>query len=592
MTLKGHTAMSITHFINRRLLPTILSALLVVGGPAAARVPGTVVGTAAATKAPAQKKGKISADLAQELTTPGKHKGKWSKQHKGQHVVNAIVTSDASDRDMASLQAEVTALGGTVVVAHPSVKALTIALPAKALKKLAKHPDVVAIAPNRDTASTASNLEVMTGANTAAVRTYSTSTTYTGFDGTGVGIAILDSGVMKAHVSFRNASGVTRVKRNVSMVKAATTNWYDTLGNVMSSPMPGSAALATYEASIAADNDLTQDPFGHGTHVASVAAGRGFYQTPDSTGIAPNADLYDVRVLAADGTGTTSDALEGINWVIYHAREYNIKVMNLSLAASSTDPWDYDPLCHAVRAAAAVGITVVVAGGNYGLNAANQKTFGTIASPANDPTVITVGAVNYKGTNGRADDAVTNFSSRGPTRAFLDMGTWKWYDNIVKPDVVAPGNKILGANATAASATAPTKNKLATDNPQLVAASGLPMTPYAKGLIQLNGTSVAAPAVAGAAAVLLQVNPGLTPPLVKAILQYTAQPLAGASLVEQGAGQINLEGAIRLAQALRTDIASAASAGTLVHGVTGLLAAGKTLPTARSSTVAGTTFNW
>jgi hypothetical protein len=127
--------MSITQFLNRRVLPSLLSALLVIGGPAAARVPGTVVGTAALTKAPAKQKGKIAADLAEELATPGKKKGKWSKHHKGQHVVNAIVTSDAADRDMAALQAQVAALGGTVVVAHPSVKALTIALPARALKK-------------------------------------------------------------------------------------------------------------------------------------------------------------------------------------------------------------------------------------------------------------------------------------------------------------------------------------------------------------------------------------------------------------------------------------------------------------------------
>ena len=73
-------------------------------------------------------------------------------------------------------------------------------------------------------------------------------------------------------------------------------------------------------------------------------------------------------------------------------------------------------------------------------------------------------------------------------------------------------------------------------------------------LMLLSGTSVAAPAVSGAAALLLQANPGLTPPLVKAILQYTAQPLPGANLLQQGTGLLNVEGAVRLAQALRTDL--------------------------------------
>jgi serine protease AprX len=102
----------------------------------------------------------------------------------------------------------------------------------------------------------------------------------------------------------------------------------------------------------------------------------------------------------------------------------------------------------------------------------------------------------------------------------------------------------------------------------------------------LSGTSIAAPAVAGAAAVLLQANPGLTPPLVKAILQYTAQPLPGHNLLQQGAGMLNLEGAVKLAQSLRTDIHSAVQAGTISAGAN-LLALGKTLPTARSSTIGG-----
>jgi serine protease AprX len=80
-----------------------------------------------------------------------------------------------------------------------------------------------------------------------------------------------------------------------------------------------------------------------------------------------------VKVLNDSGTGTLSDTLEGIQWVIYHAKEYNIRVMNLSLAMDSTDSWQDDPLCVAARSAVSVGITVVVAAGNFGKNGAGQR---------------------------------------------------------------------------------------------------------------------------------------------------------------------------------------------------------------------------
>ncbi len=118
----------------------------------------------------------------------------------------------------------------------------------------------------------------------------------------------------------------------------------------------------------------------------------------DSTGIAPNANLYDVKVLDANGIGQLSDVLAAIDWVIYHAKEYNIRVMNLSLAADSTETWQTDPLARAARSAVAAGITVVVAAGNFGQTASGAERFGTISSPGHDPSVITVGSANTKGT--------------------------------------------------------------------------------------------------------------------------------------------------------------------------------------------------
>ena len=108
-----------------------------------------------------------------------------------------------------------------------------------------------------------------------------------------------------------------------------------------------------------------------------------------------------------------------------------------------------DLLARAVRSAVAQGIVVVVAAGNFGLNAAGKETFGTISSPGHEPSVITVGSVNTKGTTGRGDDVVNNFSSRGPTRgSYVDAFGVRRVDNLLKPDLVAPGNKVLGAAAT------------------------------------------------------------------------------------------------------------------------------------------------
>ena len=96
------------------------------------------------------------------------------------------------------------------------------------------------------------------------------------------------------------------------------------------------------------------DPYGHGSHVAAVAAGAGNYQSPESGGIAPGADLYDVRVLDERGIGNMADVLAGIDWTMQRARQANIRVLNLSLGAASTDSFLVDPLARATRSATAM----------------------------------------------------------------------------------------------------------------------------------------------------------------------------------------------------------------------------------------------
>src|SRR5207247_9533164 len=204
------------------------------------------------------------------------------------------------------------------------------------------------------------------------------------------------------------------------------------------------------------------------------------------------------------------------------------------------------PSCGAVRRLVDAGNVVVAAAGNNGKNAEGQKVYGQIHSPGNEPSAITVGAANSYGTNQRSDDVITSYSSRGPTRsAWTDKWGVKHYGNSIKPDLVAPGNKLIGAEAV--------NNYLVTQNPFLDAG----VSPVdARKMMFMSGTSMAAPVVAGAAALLLQANPTLTPNLIRVLLMYTAQPLARFNMLEQGAGEINIEGAVHIAHLIRTDLNS------------------------------------
>ncbi|MGH9822642.1 MAG: S8 family serine peptidase, partial [Blastocatellia bacterium] len=462
-----------------------------------------------------------------------------------------------------SLISAVTQQGGLIIRQFNSINGVLLDMPKTSLLNVAALPDVDRVSADHLVKSSSSHLEAATGAD--LLRSYQPHPgTFDGLDGSKIGIAILDSGIMTAHQDFADFHGSSRVTAGIDIVSS----------NLLLSQFEKQKGIPrpflTGEA----------DDYGHGSFVAGVAAGRDL-PSGGSTGfqgIAPSADLIDVRVLDGLGLGQVSDVIAGIDWIIQNHTLHNLKVINLSLAASSVESWVTDPLCRTVRNAEAQGITVVCAAGNYGETADGLEQYGSIGAPGNDPTVITVGAANTKQTDQRSDDSVTAFSSRGPTRGYsTDPAGVKDYDNLLKPDLLAPGNRIVSAEST--------NNYLVSTYPQLHE-SGSPPAAF----MQLSGTSVAAPVVSGAVALMLQRNPGLTPPLIKAILQYTAQQVPGANIVQQGAGLLNIEGATRLAGALRTDISSAAGRGTLKVGDP-ILAAGAALP-APSSTIAGQTTPW
>src|SRR5882672_8345006 len=242
-----------------------------------------------------------------------------------------------------------------------------------------------------------------------------------------------------------------------------------------------------------ADQRLTSDPGGHGTHIAGIVAGDGTRSGGQFTGIAPQANVVDVRVLGNTGSGRISSVIRGIEWVLAHRTAYNIRVINLSFGAPARLPYRADPMSAAVEIAWRRGLVVVAASGNGGPQG------DTVVTPGIDPYVITVGATDDRGTIGRGDDLFAWFSA------------WGSADSNAKPDLVAPGRRIVSLRVPGSA--------LDTLFPERVVVAQNGATYF-----RLTGTSMATAVVSGAAALLLQGRPTLTPDQVKALLVGTTQP--------------------------------------------------------------------
>lgn len=263
----------------------------------------------------------------------------------------------------------------------------------------------------------------------------------------------------------------------------------------------------------------SKDAYGHGTHVAGAIWNN---MTDNATGVflgvAPEAKILSVRVLDNHGNGSYADAIEGIQYVLQHKDYYGIRVLNMSISASPTTPYFVDPLNRAVMEAWAAGITVVAAAGNVGPLAES------VTVPGNNPYVITVGAVDSQRTPGYwTGDILPRWSAAGPT-----------FDGFLKPDVLAPGSQIVsfmyndhGNNSASA--------QLVQDHPDYSANISL---------FRMNGTSMATAIASGVVALMLQVNPNLTPDQVKYRLMGSALPAVteeAAPLynrLQQGMGRI------------------------------------------------------
>jgi serine protease AprX len=400
---------------------------------------------------------------------------------------------------------------------------------------LTKDPNVVSISPDRAISSSA-ELNVNLQAAGADVMQQSPYVSNRPLNGNNIGVAVLDSGVAP-----------------VGDLANRITGFRDFVNN----------------------QTEPYDDFGHGTHVAGIIAGSGAASSGDSAtqtfrGVAPSANIIGVKVLSGNGSGSLSNVIAGIDWCIANRQQLRIRVINLSLGGGVFESYKTDPLCQAAERAVASGIVVVASAGNWG------GVYGGVGTPANDPLVIAVGASNTRGTVNRNDDVITTYTGRGPSR----------FDLSVKPDLLAPGNKIVSLRAPGSTIDTQFPESRVPVGEYLVANNQeqLPATAYTR----LSGTSMAAPLVTGTAALLIQTNQQLRPNGVKAALLYSAQLLTGYDPVRlatvtydpftQGAGQLNIPGAVEMAVLMHPNGLQAAPTMTSTIGGASVAWAGSTIP--------------
>ena len=410
--------------------------------------------------------------------------------------VRVIVQSKTASTNV--LDALVTGLLGTVLQHFSSVHGGLYQIPALSLSALANNPSVSFISLDRTNTAQLDNTAAAVNVNALWKG---------GFTGSGIGVAVIDSGMNPDP----NLGGGKPPVYSYDFTQPAALATVSSLLAGITQPLPTSSipSLASHNA---------PDQFGHGQHVAGIIASNG----KDSQcshcsrlfkGIAPNVNLIDLKVLDQNGQGTDSEVIAAIDMAIALKNAYNIRGINLSLGRPVYESYTQDPLCKAVESAWKAGIVVVVAAGNEGRdNTYGEQGYGTINAPGNDPYVITVGAMKTEGTYTRTDDLIASYSSNGPTQV----------DHIVKPDLVAPGNLVVSLLANGSTLAKQYPGNMVTLSYYQTGLNTNDGKKPSNSYFLLSGTSMAAPVVSAAAADLLQANSNLTPDQIKALLMQTA----------------------------------------------------------------------
>jgi len=388
--------------------------------------------------------------------------------------------------------------GGKLKFSLEHINGAAYRIPVRLFAFLENHPDVAYISPDRPNKA-AWDDEIPAVMDDVARQQF-------GLDGSGIGVAVIDSGVYN-HDDLQNANGT--------------------------------ASRIVYSESFVPGDSRTTDLYGHGTHVAGIIAGNGRDSAngypQQYLGIAPKVNIINLRVLDANGAGTDSQVIAAIQRAIQLKPSYNIRIINLSLGRNVFESSSLDPLCQAVEAAWKAGIVVVAAAGNSGRdNSLGTQGYATIEAPGNDAQIITVGATKTNGTPTRLDDYVASYSSKGPTLL----------DHVVKPDLVAPGNRIVSLEAPSSVLGSISDLNVQPITTCILNLLGLKTctTGSSGKYTRLSGTSMATPVVAGAAALMLQKDPTLTPDTVKARLMKTAwkgYPQSSWAYDTRGAGYLS-----------------------------------------------------
>jgi serine protease AprX len=290
-----------------------------------------------------------------------------------------------------------------------------------------------------------------------------------GLDGDGIAVAIIDSGIFKEKDLDETASSKGKDKNSASRV--------------------------IRQMSFSSNSATVNDVYGHGTHIAGIVGGNGKESSGEILGIAPKVDLISLKISDEEGLAFESDTVEAVQWVLDNKDTYNIRVVNLSIRSTMPQSYHTSPLDAAAEILWFNGIVVVASAGNEGPNAIDT-------APANDPFIITVGASDEMQTADPADDVIAPYSAFGITM-----------DGFAKPDIIAPGQDIVSLLASTSD-----WNML---HPERLEGEG--------SYFRLSGTSMSAPMVVGAAVLLLQDEPNLTPDQVKYRLMASGRTIPGVS---------------------------------------------------------------
>jgi serine protease AprX len=382
-----------------------------------------------------------------------------------------------------NLEAQVERLGGTIAQRFTIINAFSAELSASAIQELAANPAVRWISPNA---------AMQTSVCADCVDTSKLANNY---------IRAIRADQVWNKAPYIQGQGI-----GVAVLDSGV-NYQDDLYSVMGQNRV--VASVNFQPGY---NASTFDGYGHGSHVAGVVGGNGRRLNGKYIGVAPKSNIINVKVCddLKNGLCTAESVVKGLQWVLENKATYNIRVVNISLNSSVAESYHVSPIDAAVEVLWFNGIVVVASAGNQGQS--------NLYAPANDPFAIVVGAVDDVGTAGLGDDKLASFSSYGSTS-----------DGFARPDLVAPGKNVVSLMGNSGMG-------LAADH-----ASNIQDGTY----FRMSGTSVAAPMVSGAVALLLQDEPTLTPDQVKYRLMATANKnWPGYNQSQSGAGYLDVYAAV------------------------------------------------